>query len=452
MDYTRPMSGVASPPRLRVLLIAEACNPDWVSIPLEGWSHSKAIAALVDAHLVTHVRNRENIAKNGLAQGVDFTTLDTGRLDGPFARVTHLLGVPFGSNKGWTLLTALATFSYYYFEQLLWQRFGPRIRSGEFDVVHRLTPLSPVTPSLLARRCARAGVPFVLGPLNGGLPWPRGFEALRHKEREWLSYLRGASCMLPGFRSTRESAAAIIAGSRSTLAELPERYLLRTVYVPENAIDPSRFDRQAEGPARLPLRIAFVGRLVPYKAADILIEAAAPLAREGKALLEIVGDGPEGPALRRLAEREGIAGTVSFPGWVEHREINERLAACHIFAFPSIREFGGAVVLEAMAVGLVPIVVDFGGPGEVVSPATGFALRLGRRAEIVLEMRRVLERLAADPSLIRPIGERARRRVLRSFTWDAKAAQVLEVYRWVLRQRDKPDFGMPLPDPAESAA
>jgi hypothetical protein len=40
----------------------------------------------------------------------------------------------------------------------------------------------------------------------------------------------------------------------------------------------------------------------------------------------------------------------------------------------------------------------------------------------------------------------ARQRVLDSFTWSAKAAQVVEVYKWVLGERGKPNFGMPLPD------
>ena len=40
---------------MRALLIAEACNPQMVSVPLEGWSHARAIASLVDTHLVTRV-------------------------------------------------------------------------------------------------------------------------------------------------------------------------------------------------------------------------------------------------------------------------------------------------------------------------------------------------------------------------------------------------------------
>jgi glycosyltransferase involved in cell wall biosynthesis len=450
LSRTHEQSPIGSPKpdgRIRVLLIAELCNPGWVSVPLEGWSHGRAIAALTDTHLVTHVRNRDNITKAGLIEGHDFTAIDSSLADDPLALISGLLGGRFGTNRGWTTLTAFSTLSYYYFERLVWRRFERDIRARAYDIVHRLTPLSPVTPSLLAKRCARAGVPFVLGPLNGGLPWPRGFGGVRIREREWLSYVRRAYRWLPGYRSTRAHAAAIIVGSRATRSELSPSHLEKAVYIPENAVDPARFDQQVGGPAQRPLRIAFVGRLVPYKGADMLLEAAAPLARAGEVTLDIIGDGPELPALRALAQREAISGSVSFAGWVGHRELKERLAGCHVLGFPSIREFGGAVVVEAMALGLVPIVIDYGGPGELVTPATGFALPLGPRTQIVRDLRSVLERLAVDPSVIRPMGARARDRVLRGFTWPAKAAQVREVYRWVLGRRDKPDFGMPLTDP-----
>jgi glycosyltransferase involved in cell wall biosynthesis len=112
-----------------------------------------------------------------------------------------------------------------------------------------------------------------------------------------------------------------------------------------------------------------------------------------------------------------------------------------------VREFGGGVVLEAMALGLVPIVVDYGGPGELVTESTGYRIALGSRAEIVARLRALLENVVQDPSHLETLGARARERARRSFTWSAKAQQVHAVYEWGTDQRrDKPDFGMPFGD------
>jgi alpha-maltose-1-phosphate synthase len=426
----------------RVLLIAELANPDWISVPLVGWFHWRALQKVADCHAVTQIRNEENIIKAGVDPS-EFTILDSGRIERPVYKAYRVLH-PTGRG-GLTTITALGAFSYYYFEHLVWKQFGSRIVAREFDVVHRLTPLSPTTPSVIAKHCARANVPFVLGPLNGGLPWPKGFDDARLNESEWLTYLRGAYKLLPGYSSTRRYASAIMTASTDTRSQIANQFQDKTVYIPENGIDPTRFDIQVAGSTELPLRVAFVGRFTRFKGADMLLEAAAPLVRAGKVTLDLIGDGDQMPELRAIAEREQLPSSV-FAGWVKHGELQSRLARSNVFAFPSIREFGGAVVLEAMVLGLVPIVMKYGGPGELVSDKTGYRLPMGNRAEIVTSLRNALEALAAAPQSLVEMGQRARARVLRHFTWDAKARQVLEVYRWVMGQRDKPDFGMPFPD------
>ena len=435
---------------MRVLLIAESCNPEWVSVPLEGWSHSRAIASLVDSHLITQVRNRDAIVRAGLIEGRDFTSIDTEVVAAPIYKLANLLRG--GSGKGWTTVAGLTAISYPYFEHLIWKKFGECIRGGEFDIVHRITPLSPTMGSSLAGKCRAAGVPFIIGPLNGGVPWPPQFNAARHKEKEWLSYVRDAHRMLPGYHSTRRNAAALIIGSRDTWQQMPVIYRNKCVYIPENGIDPARFTRRRARVAGKPIRAVFVGRLVPYKGADMLIEAAAPLVREGKMTLEVIGDGPQMPELRELVRLEKAESGITLTGWVEHRKLQDRYLEADVFAFPSIREFGGAVALEAMAVGVVPIVVDYGGLGELVTERTGFLVPIGSREEIIGRYARLLGELSDDPAKIDAKSHAALRRAHTQFAWDAKARQVIKVYDWILNpDQPKPDFGMPLPDnPAEA--
>lgn len=432
--------------RPRVLLIAEAANPEWASVPLVGWSWSRALHDVVDAHLVTQIRNRDAIERAGWRPGVEFTALDSEAVAGPAYRFGEVLRKTTG--LGWTTTTAVSSIFYYYFERLVWRRFGEAISRREFDLVHRVTPLSPTTPSPIARRCREAGVPFVWGPLNGGVPWPREFASVQHAEGEWLSYVRGAHRWMPGYRSTRANASATIVGSVSAWEQM-QGYHDRCVYIPENGVDPSRFPEIDRAPAKGPLRVAFVGRFVPYKGADLLIEAAAPLVRAGKVVVDVIGDGPQMANLRRQVTEERVEAGVDLAGWIDHRELAPRLQRSEVFAFPSVREFGGAVVLEAMALGLLPVVVNYAGPGELVSDATGFRVPLGPRSSIVARYREILSTLADRPAWSMVLRERAQARVRRWFTWDVKARQVAEVYRWVLGDRDKPDFGMPYPDAVE---
>lgn len=426
----------------RVLVIAEAANPEWVSVPLVGWSLAMALCAVADVHLVTQIRNRAAILRAGLIEGVDFTAIDSEAIAKPLWALGKVLRM--GEGKGWTMLQAINALSYPTFERKIWAQFGPRLRAKEFDIVHRITPLSPTITSALAAKCARVGIPFVLGPLNGGVPWPAAFASARRQEREWLSYLRGLYRLLPGRKRMLTNTAAILAGSRHTQSEIPPAFQAKTIYLPENAIDPARFNRIAT-PIPGPLRACFIGRMVPYKGPDMLLQAAAPLLRDGRLVIDMIGDGPMMPALRDQVQADGTAAAVTFHGWLAHADVQTVAVQNSVFAFPSIREFGGGVVLEAMALGLVPLIVDYAGPGELVTPDVGRKVPLGDRAAIVAGFRAELERMAADPAALIPLAANSRARVLAAFTWPRKAAQVAQVYDWVLQHRvEKPDFSADL--------
>jgi glycosyltransferase involved in cell wall biosynthesis len=427
---------------MRVLALAEECNPDWPSLPLVGYNVCRALAERVELTVATHVRNRPFLEKHGVG-GADVIFVDNEYVARPMYRAATFLRR--GSSVNWTTNVAMAYLPYLAFEREVWRRFQGELRGGRFDLVHRVTPMSPTLPSPMA---SWSPVPFVLGPLNGGLPWPPQFREELRRERESLTYFRGAYRLLPYYRSTYRRAAAILAAFPHTRADLPEEAGDRIVDVPEVGIDPSRFQAPAARQPRDGLRFLYAGRLVPYKCPDVAILAFAESPELRRHHLTIVGDGPERPRLETLVREHGLTGVVEFTGGQPQAAVAQRMAESDVFVFPSIRELGAGVVVEAMACSLPCVVVDYGGPGALIDDAVGIKLPLAPKAVLVSAFRDALERLAANAQLRGRLGEEARRRALEEYAWSAKAAQIERIYAQVLeRSHDGLSAARPGPPP-----
>ena len=424
----------SNPRTWRPLLMVEAANPEWTSVPLVGWKMARAIAQRTNAHMVTHVRNRAAILRAGLVEGTDFTAIDNECVAGPMYRLSDRLRG--GAGKGWTTMMAFSSLAYYSFEREVWREFEARITAGEFHLVHRITPLSPSNQSLMAKKVAKAGIPFVVGPLNGGVPWPRNFTSRQYAEKEWLSHVRGFYKLMPAYRATRKYASAIIVASSHTFSEMPEWAKKKCILIPENGVDESQITARSNRANATPMRAIFVGRLVPYKGADMLIKAAAPFLLGDQLELEIVGDGPQRPDLEMLADELKVRNNIRFHGWLSHSDSLKKLSASDVMVLPSIREFGGGVVVEAMACGAAPIVANYAGPAELVNDETGIRVPFSDEASLIEGMRQAIGKLLASPQTLSSLSAAAQEKVRRELTWEAKADQILRLYKSVLQSRD----------------
>ncbi len=420
---------------LRILLLAPDSNPDSISTSLVGYAHAEALARLHSVTLVTRRGNEEAVRRAQALfhsiEAISFPWLD--RVNAWSLR--WIFRYDYGSH-------ALTAFNYPFslaFEWRAWRRLRRRIMAGEFDVVLRLLPVTSVLPSPFAFFLRKGPIPFVIGPINGGLPWPRGFSQA-DKQKEWISNLRDVYRYLPFARATFRHAAAIIAGSSQTYAEF-EAHREKLFFVPENGISRSLFSSPPNHSHREgKLQLIFVGRLVPYKACDLALRAAARLLRSGSAHFTVVGDGPERTRLEDLTRSLGVDKAVLFCGMLSHADTLQQLRAADVLVFPSIREFGGGVVFEALAVGAIPVVVDFGGPGDIVQPEVGYKVPLTSEGDVVSQIESVLQDLADNPAVRERLRYRGMSYARERLSWDGKAAIVTQILQWAVQRGPKPSL------------
>ena len=130
------------------------------------------------------------------------------------------------------------------------------------------------------------------------------------------------------------------------------------------------------------------------------------------------------------------------------RRSSSRLRSADVMVFPSVRDFGAGVVFEALATGAVPVVADFGGPGDIVHPEVGYKVPLTNESDFVAQMEKILTELAHNRDQLEQLRRQGMAYARECLTWEAKAQAVTRILHWAVRQGPKPDF----PPPKELAA
>jgi len=424
--------------RLRILVLGPDCNPEQVSMPFVTYSHAAALAQLHDVTLA--VRSCvEDPVRRAKAPFRTIEVIRQPRLERIYAWSLRWI---FRYNFNNQALTAFGYPFYLAFEWGAWRQLRHRIFAGEFDVVLRIYPMNAVLPSPFAFFLRKGPIPFVIGPLNGGLPYVQGFSQADN-QRQWISGFRMLYRFMPFARSTYRNAAAIIAASSQTYAEFA-KFRDKLFFVPEPGIGRSvcSDDPRSRQPGAK-LELIFVGGLIPCKACDLALRAATALLRGDLARFTVLGDGPERSRLEQLTRSLGIEKAVSFCGWVSHAEVLTRLRSADVLVFPSVRDFGAGVVFEALASGAVPVVADFGGPGDIVYPDVGYKVPLTNENDVVAKMEKILAELAGNPRLLERLRQQGVSYARERLTWDAKAQSTTQVLNWAVRRGPKPDLPPP---------
>ena len=307
------------------------------------------------------------------------------------------------------------------------------VAEQHIEAIHQPIPVAPRFPSMLFG----LGIPVVIGPMNGGMEYPRAFRRNESRISRVViaaarQFVDVANALLPG----KKFADVLLVANERTRKALPSGLRGQVIELVENGIDRAvwqeasdKLDEAEIRPEGLMPRFVFIGRLVDWKALDIVLRA---MERVPSAELEVIGDGAMAASWKALASELGIQDRVHFSGWLPQRECALRLRACVALVLPSLYECGGAVVLEAMAMGRPVIATNWGGPADYLNASCGMLIEPESYSSLVEGFAAAMQQLIGSPEMAAAMGEAGRRRALQDFDWRRKIDRVIGIYRSVI--------------------
>lgn len=307
------------------------------------------------------------------------------------------------------------------------------VRSRGIEVIFQPIPISPKEISFVYGM----GAPVVMGPLDGGMSFPPAFRRRENKAAlVFTTIARRLSHLVHRLVPGKLQAELLLVSNERTRRSLPRGIRGRIIDLCENGVelDIWQSKRWLAEPGQ-PVRFIYLGRLVDWKAVDLLIKAFARASAQIDATLEIVGDGELRGDLEALAVSLRVQNKVRFAGWMSQAQAAERLQNSDAFVLPSLYECGGAVVLEAMAVGIPVIATRWGGPADYVDPSCGILIEPSSEINLVNGIADAMVLLARSPELRARMAAAGRARVEEHFTWEKKVDALLAIFSSLLPSR-----------------
>jgi len=416
---------------LRVLIVSEHASARYggeAALPLHYFRVLRSRS--VDVWLVTHARTRDELTQAYPGERRIHYVEDT-RL--------HRLMWQIGKRLPAQIAYFTTGFVSRFAAQLTQRRIVKQLVATErIDVIHQPMPVSPREPSMMFG----FGVPVIIGPMNGGMEYPPAFRRSRGAAEALLLRLgRLSGALLNRAMPGKRRAALLLVANERTRRALPRGVSANVVELVENGVDLTLW--QPAGPRGVVTAVTadvttfvFLGRLVDWKAVDLLLHAFQRAARLSSVRLWVIGDGVERPRLEALASELGVIAAseeaitgVHFFGWMAQTACATRLQAADCLVLPSLLECGGAVVLEAMSLERPVIATAWGGPLDYLDDSCGILVEPQDRDQLISGLADAMVRLAQSPEERARLGRNGREKVLRDYDWEVKVDTAMRLYR-----------------------
>jgi glycosyltransferase involved in cell wall biosynthesis len=402
---------------VKLLLSSIACDPFGGSEGIYGWYVVSALAKEHDCFVITGGDSMPSL-RRAQEEGLIPTNLKF-----------RFLGQPEQYHPNRLIARFQSWVRFFIFTQRLLSSAKSWHAEEGFDLVQHIT----YTTWRVASPLWKLGIPFIWGPLSGTELFPPSCHGILSFSSRCFEIIRSIQSFLArkslAIRACAQNAFCIpvphkqaqsfIQNLRGSNCGVP---LCHNFFFPETrmrALHTSRLNT----PSVRPLRAFAAGNLEGRKGIAIALQAIFLAKKAGVRIeYQVTSQGPELAHLQRLSKRLQLTDQVILGQRFHAADFAAALATFDIVLLPSLRDGAGLSIMEAMLAGCVPIVADWCGPAEFVTPECGYKVTVTDPIKMATEITRILCNLNADRSLLRVKGDAASTRIRSSYS----EAQFLE--------------------------
>ena len=390
-----------------ILVSAYGCEPLKGSEPGVGWNWVLQMAKHNRLHVITRANNQQSIEEHlpkEVADSIVFHYYDTPNF------------IKSMKNK------AKGLYFYYFCWQVgIMSLVRKILKSEKVDYTMHLTFGSMWMPTFLPFFKPA----FIWGPIGGGDCEPKSFlKVLPLKQRiiqsaryamNALSFLN-PFIVIPSIKAT-----VILARTPNSAKVIPSCFNHKTKIILETAMEPDIFNfERKQNTDDSVLRLITTGRLLPNKNILTVVRALKHVPENYKIKLTIVGSGYQRNAIETESEKLDKNKVVEIISEIPRLGVLSLLEKSDAFMFPSLREGGSWSLMEAMAIGLPVVCLDWAGMSITVDDTCAIRLAVTNPEQMPKDMADAIVRLIENPELRKLMGEAGRKRIREVFNWEVK--------------------------------
>lgn len=234
--------------------------------------------------------------------------------------------------------------------------------------------------------------------------------------------------LIPSWR-----AKAVIARTPNSAKVIPKVFRTKTRILLETAMEEDIFRYSKNQKTSDTLRLITTGRLVASKNTISCIKSLALLSDIQKIHLTIIGSGPEKAQIEKEIVQHKLNDKVTLIANTTREEVLKHLSESDIYLFPSLREGGSWALMEAMAIGLPVICLNWSGMAITTTDKCAIQLPVSSPEQMPRDMADAIRKLIVDTGLRQKLGIEGRKHIQTHFNWAYKGVFMQDL----LKELDK---------------